>query len=172
MAELSTEEPLAPLLSEINQAARSGMALLAVTMTMTLPDICSSLATEDGWTTRDLYKKWCEENLPEEEFGVLTPDDLYSFRCGVLHKGRFGDLQHNVDRVIFALPGRFTFTNCTLNDAYFYSVTIFCRNFTDAVAKWFEKHRDDPVVKANLPRLMQYRVNGLPPYIEGATVLA
>lgn len=164
--------PLDPLLNEINQAAASGMPFLAVAMTVALPDICSSLASEDGRTDGRRYKQWCQDNLAGGEFSFVTPDDLWSMRCGVLHNGRFGDLKHNVGRVIFALPGSMTFVNCQLNDAYFYSVVDFCRGFTDAVHRWMEANKSDATIQANLPKLMQYRAGGLPPYIVGATVLA
>lgn len=95
-------------------------------------------------------------------------------RCGVLHNGRFGDLKHQASRVIFALPDSRNnlFINCRSNDAYFYSVVEFCRNFTAAVEEWFDVHREDEPVKANLPRLIQYREEGLVPYIKGMRVLA
>ena len=167
------EPPIYPLLREINKAAESGLHFLAVTMTVALPDICVSLISEDGRSDRDRYKEWCEDNLGSE-FNYLTGDDLWSMRCGVLHNGRFGDLKHNVGRVIFAPPNpqQNTFVNCVLNDAYFYSSVEFCRNFTNAVSRWFEKNRNDPTVQANLPRLMQYREGGLKPYVSGITVLA
>jgi len=93
-------------------------------------------------------------------------------RCGVLHNGRFGDMKHNVGRVVFALPGKATFVNCKMGDAYVYSVVDFCKNFTWAVNLWMEKNKDDENVKANLPRLMQYRPKGFAPYIAGMAVLA
>ena len=163
--------PLYSLLNEINRAAASGLPLLAVSMTVALPDICVSLASSDGRTDRERYKKWCADNLGPE-FGYLTPEDLWSMRCGVLHNGRFGDLKHNVQRVIFALPGQPTWQNGSLGDAYFYSAVEFCKNFTDAVFDWFEKNRADPTIQANIPRLMQYRQGGFPPYVRGMTVLA
>jgi hypothetical protein len=165
--------PLYPLLNEINTAASKGLPFLAVAMTVALPDICVSLASENGRTNGEKYRAWCEANLPKEPFSFVTPDDLWSMRCGVLHNGRFGDLKHNVARVIFALPGGpATFVNCQANDAYIYSVVDFCRHFTEAVYRWFEANRNDPTIQANLPRLMQYRPNGLKPYIGGVTVLA
>lgn len=169
---MSQESPLYPLLNEINKAASSGMPFLAVAMTVALPDICVSLTSADGRTNGKAYKEWCEANLPQDKFGYVTPDDLWSMRCGILHNGRFGDMKHNVSRVIFALPGTPTFINGMLNDAYFYSVIDFCQNFTEAVYHWFERSRNDPTLQANLPRLMQYRRDGLPPYIVGPTVLA
>ncbi|WP_353214701.1 hypothetical protein [Salinisphaera hydrothermalis] len=168
---MPTKSPLHPLLDEINRAAQAGLPFLAVTMTVTLPDICVSLASEDGRSNRDRYKNWCANHLGEG-FSFLTPDDLYSIRCGVVHNGRFGDLQHNVERVIFALPDGNSFQNCQIGDAYFYSVVDFCRNFTGAVDAWFETNKDATIVQQNLPKLMQYRVGGFAPYIGGATVLA
>ena len=170
---MTAGSPLYPLLNEINTAATNGLPFLAVTMTVALPDICVSLASEDGRTSGKAYKEWCEANLPKDKFSFVTSDDLWSMRCGVLHNGRFGDLQHNVGRVIFALPGGFGgFVNCMMNDAYVYSVVDFCRFFTEAVYQWFEANRNNAIIEANLPRLMQYRPNGLAPYIVGMTVLA
>jgi hypothetical protein len=163
--------PLYPLLNEINAAVRNGAPFLAITMTVALPDICVSLISPDGRTTGERYKAWCGENLGDA-FSFLTGEDLWSMRCGVLHNGRFGDLKHSVSRVIFALPGGATFVNCQMNDAYFYSAVDFCAHFTQAVHRWMEKNKENEIVKGNIPRLMQYRVGGLLPYVGGATVLA
>ena len=163
--------PLYPLLNEINAAARGGLPFLAVAMAVALPDICVSLSSDDGRTKGERYKQWCRDNLGPE-FSFVTPEDLWSMRCGVLHNGRFGDLKHNVERVIFVLPGTISMANCKSNDAYLYGVAEFCQNITNAVFNWFEANREDEKVKANLPRLMQYREGGLPPHIVGITVLA
>ncbi len=165
------ESPLYPLLNEINKAAEGDTPFLAVAMTIALPDICVSLVSEDGRSTGERYKAWCEDNLGDD-FSYLTGEDLWSMRCGVLHNGRFGDLKHNVGRVIFVLPGKFGFVNCVLEDAYFYSVVEFCNNFTFAVYQWFEKNRENEILQANLPRMMRIRPKGLSPYIRGYPVLA
>lgn len=165
--------PLYPILNEINKAAAGGFPFLAIAMTVALPDICASLASPDGRSNIERYKEWCKNNLDQKNFSFVTADDLWSMRCGVLHNGRFGDLKHNVARVIFALPGPSgTFVNCQMNDAYIYSVVDFCKNFADAAYRWFENNKSNETIKANLPRLMQYRPGGMPPYIVGPTVLA
>jgi len=163
--------PLYPLLNEINKAATNGLPFLAVTMTVALPDICVSLMSSNGESDGNCYKKWCSENLGPE-FSYVTGEDLWSMRCGVLHNGRLGGMKHGVKRVIFVLPGNVNMADNIIYDAYIYSVESFCRNFTDAVHVWFEQNRENETVKANLPRLMQYRVGGLSPYIKGPTVLA
>jgi hypothetical protein len=166
-----TRSPLHPLLDEINKAAAGGLPFLALTMTVCLPDICASLSAPNGGTTGDAYKRWCEQNLGDE-FSYLTPEDLYSMRCGILHNGRFGGMKHNVARVIFFLPGNVSLTNGVIDDAYLYSVVDFCRNFTDSVAVWLENNKSDKTIQDNLQKLMQYRIGGLLPYISGITVLA
>ncbi len=163
--------PLHPLLDEINAAATHGLPFMAVAMAVALPDICVSLSSIDGRSDASRYKDWCRNHLGSE-FAYLTPEDLWSMRCGVLHNGRFGDMKHNVQRVIFALPGNATWTNAILDDVYFYSVDAFCRNLTQAVRQWLERHLSDPTIQANMPRLMQYRPAGLAPYVVGVPVLA
>ncbi|WP_370188744.1 hypothetical protein [Qipengyuania sp.] len=165
-------DPFHQLLNQINGAATSGLHLVAIGMASALPDICASLASEDGRTNAKRYKAWCEANLSGSEFAFLTPEDMYSIRGGVLHQGRFGDLKHNVARVIFTLPGPMSFTNCMMNDAYVYGVVEFCRNLSAAAEVWFEANRNDPIVEANLTRVMRYHPEGLSPYMAGVAVIA
>ena len=164
--------PLEDILAEIDRALDQGFYYLAVATVLTLPDLCVSLASEDGRSNGKGYVKWCNDNLGNE-FAWVTGDDLWSFRCGVSHNGRFGDLKHNVGRVIFSLPFRGnTFTNCQMNDAYVYSVEDFCRNFMSAVRSWYAAHESDATLRKNLDRMVQYRPDGLAPYISGMPLLA
>ncbi len=170
----STGSPLYNLLNQINAAASGGLHLLAVGMAVALPDICVSLSSDDGRSSGQKYKDWCAANLSDGGFSYVMGDDLWSMRCGVLHNGRYGDLKHNVGRVIFAVPTlqSNTFTDCVLNDAYFYSVVDFCKNICNAVLKWYETNKADPTILANGARMMQYYPNGLAPYAVGMPVIA
>lgn len=144
--------------------------LLAISMAVALPDICCSLVSDDGRTTADRYRGWCAENL--KGLSIVTPDDLYSMRCGVLHNGRFGDMKHSVARIIFVPPGGLSISNGQINDAFFFSVDRFCRAITDAVHQWMLRHSENPNVKANVLRMMQYHPGGLAPYAVMPLVIA
>jgi hypothetical protein len=163
--------PLHHLLNEINKAATSGLPFLAVAMAVALPDICVSLASQDGQSDGIRYRQWCKENLGSE-FNYVTSDDLWSVRCGVLHNGRFGEPDHSVAKVIFMPSGANTFTNSKIGDAYLYSIVEFCKSFTKTVAEWFEKNKNDATVQSNLSRLMRWHPNGIAPYVTGSPVLA
>ena len=164
--------PLCPILNEIVRAAENGFAALAVAMTVALPDICVALASSDGRSGKvKEYKDWCDNNLPMGTLSFITSDDLWSLRSGFLHQGRFGDLQHNVARIIFALPQGTTFVNCKIGDAYVHSVVDFCKTITAATHIWMEKHHADANIQANMASLVQYRTD-FPPYMKGVPMLA
>lgn len=165
-------QPIQAILHEIRVAVNNGLPFVAVAATLSLPDICVSLAAQDGLSSGALYRKWCDDNLPKAHFGYVTGRDLWTMRCGVLHNGRFGEIDKTVARVIFMLPGSGGFVNCAVNDAYLYSVVEFCENFTQAVQMWADKNKNDPIVISNLNRMMQYRAGGLAPYVVGCTVIA
>lgn len=151
------QSPLFNILTQINAAAERGLDLLAISMTVALPDICSSLIAADGRSYGPSYRQWCAENLNTEYFSYVTPKDLYSIRCGVLHNGRFGDLGHTISRVVFVPNGGSTMVNCKAGDAWLYSTAEFCLNVNRAVVAWYEANKDHPNVQANIGRLMQYR---------------
>ncbi len=166
--------PLYVLLNQINAAAASGLHLVAVGMAVALPDICVSLSSLDGRSNGQKYRDWCAANLLEGDFSYVTGEDLWSMRCGVLHHGRYGDLKHNVARVIFAVPTpeNNIFVDNVVNDAYFYSVVDFCKNLCDAAYRWHESNKHDQIVIENSAKMMQYYPNGLPPYVVGMPVIA
>jgi hypothetical protein len=164
--------PLGELLTQVRTAASLDLHLVALGMAVALPDICAALIDPEGRTGPKQFKEWCSNNLNGKEFSFVTPDDIYSMRCGVLHQGRYGDLKHNVARVIFTPPSGVTFTNCKINDAYIYSVSEFCNNICDCAENWYKLNEESPIIKSNIKRMMQYYKNGLPPYIEGLTVIA
>lgn len=95
------------LVKECENAFDAGLPIAALTLVLTIPDVCASLA--DGVA----YREWCvkylglangekceEERKPvkeekeiEEGFkkirgkGIFTASDLYQLRCAVLHAG-------------------------------------------------------------------------------------
>jgi hypothetical protein len=126
--------------------------------------------SDDGRTTAKKYKAWCRDNL-KVGFDYVSPDDLYSMRCGVLHNGRCGDLTHGVARIVF-IPGPPSIGQGLANGAFIYSTTAFCAHMNRAVVAWYEANQNDPNIQANISRLMQYHEGGLFPYVFGMNVVA
>ena len=158
---------------EIRAALDAGLYYLAVMITFTLPDICAALESPNGKTTGPRYKAWYNTWLASQ-YPSIAPDDLWHMRCGVVHEGRLGHSKMQYARILFTVPNAQgnVFHNNILNDALNLDVVIFCTDILTAVDRWYADMRDDPNVIANLPRLMQYREQGLSPYMVGIPLIA
>lgn len=161
------------ILSEIERTSREGFHFAAVALALTLPDICAALASDNGESSGQKYKAWCEANFLHL-YPNLTSRDLWSLRCGVVHQGRFGHPKSQYSRVIFSLPdGRGNvFHNNILNDALNLDAATFCRDMVSSARQWFLRNQNNVEVAKNLPYLLQYRASGLPPYMAGMPVIA
>ena len=177
------------ILDEIRRAHKANLCYLAVTSSLSLPDLCCALASPDGETNRDKYKAWCREWL-KPPF-PLTDMDMWKLRSGVVHQGIFGHPQIRYSRVIFALPGspapsvlvRGTHVDLSpeglkematakVRDPLILDSGTFCETIMDAVSDWYSVNRNDPQVLANMPRLLQLRPRGKKPYYDSYPVIA
>lgn len=95
------------LVEECEKAFDAGLLLAALTLVVTIPDVCANIDGTD-------YRKWCKEYLelpndgrkmtnarkgekrPDEiiegfetieDRGIFTASDLYQLRCAVIHAG-------------------------------------------------------------------------------------
>ena len=167
------------ILQEIERALNAGFYYLAVVMALTLPDICAALASPNGDTDPRKYKNWYTKNLAGR-FQMVTADDIWSLRNGVLHQGRCGHPNMQFARIIFTLPegqGNRLLGGAILNDALSLDAVEFCHAVIQSVQTWFAANQNDPNVKgepykpssissARLTALHRgdacYRLNGFP----------
>jgi hypothetical protein len=161
------------ILREVEQALSARLYYLAITMTFALPDICAALESADGATNPDRYRAWYDANLAVQ-YPVITAQDCYCWRCGVLHQGRFGHPGSQYSRIVFTMPNakRVSIHGVILSDALNLDADQFCRDVVAAVRAWFAAKGNDSNVRANYPRLVQFRPDGLLPYIKGLPVIA
>jgi hypothetical protein len=170
-----------PILQEIEKALNAKLYYLAIVLAVTLPDICAALEASDGRTSSTRYKAWYKADLAGKVW-FLTEDDCYSLRCGVVHQGQFGVAGSQYDRVAFFMPHpdpsrtlviRGTRFGTAPNEIiYTYSAVEFCQHIIDAVRLWAANKTSDVNVQKNLPKLIQYRPNGMPPTISGFLIIA
>ncbi len=162
------------ILEEIERALEARLYYLAVVMSLTLPDICAALESEDGRTSRSRYTDWYDAHLAAE-FPAMSAVDCYSLRCGVVHQGRLGVAgNQQFGRVIFTLPEPhgIVIEGGIINDALQLDAVLFCKRVISVVRVWFANVGGDPRVRSNLPNLVQFREHGIAPYIVGMPVIA
>lgn len=177
-------EELDAVLREIEKAIDAKLYYLAIAIALSVPDICSCLEFDPEnplWQDRKTYAAWCDKNIAGR-LPRLTGDDLYNLRGGVLHKGHFGHDKSRFNRVIFVGPeSRIKMHGTLINgemrlgpNAELWKgpilnlgVAEFCAAIIAAAREWVVGKKDDPFVQRNLPNLVRYRPNGLPPFSVG-----
>jgi hypothetical protein len=160
--------PLETLIAEMNSAAQAQLHIVALSVAVSIPAICASLSMKDGRSQGPEYKAWCEENLSEANgFRFLTPDEMYSIRCGLLHqaRGEISSFYKGVTSFPYPHTGAiFTVENGWLKmgensvvGQYVNSVGNFCECMGNAALDWINAQRENPIVQANLEKMMTYR---------------
>lgn len=185
---------LSAILQEIEKAIEAKLYYLAIAVALSVPDICASLEFDPdkpSWSSEKTYIAWCDANIGAD-FKNLSGVDLYRLRGGVLHRGNFDHPKSNFDRVMFigpesqirahdivvtVMPG-VTFGGISAEALRIsgkilqLDVLQFCKTITDASRRWVVSKTGDTHVKRNLPNLVRYRPNGLPPFSIGVPTVA
>lgn len=81
------EEKITPILDDLEGTIENKLFYATLSLTLTLPDICSSLSN-GGKTTGKKYSEWVGKYfIPLHEYDVINPGDVYGLRCAFLHNG-------------------------------------------------------------------------------------
>jgi len=168
----NSTSPLRSITDEIDHALKARLYFLAILVTLSLPDVCAALESDDGKTSHAKYKAWCDRWIVPA-YPMLTSLDIYSLRCGVVHQGRFGHDKMQYSRVLFTIPdGRGNvFHRNVVNDALNLDCVSFCYDMIDAVNRWYDDKQSESNVIANLPRLVRLHPNGVAPDMVGMPVI-
>lgn len=159
-------------IEDIKLAVTSKAYQSALSLTLTLPAICSEV--QYGNSERTNYEKWCNDNIPNNafEFGIdgfqdneITGKILYQLRCSIVHAGT-SDIINNpgvklydfsfwvnessqptygYEYIIKTINGREI--KCTKLDLL-YLIDVLCKAAEDFYNTWpnkedFDKHRID-----------------------------
>lgn len=131
------------ILNSINNSLYQKNWYAALFMSLTLPDICSSLEFGKGDGNR--YSQWFENNL-KQYAGFLSGDDCYALRCALLHQGK-DDISDQIKRdvlehYVFLTSGahRNLFKGNDFNGVkksfLQLNVGTFCKDMVSSVENW------------------------------------
>lgn len=176
--------PLKSILDDIDLAIRAGLYYPALTVALTLPDICVGLTLQgaDFVTKRhyvDFVDKYTKPGPTEKGAGLgMSGLDCYQLRGGVIHRGNAAGHPHWPNtHAIFTTPN----SGATLHgfsmqsgqhSAAMFDLEIFCSVMKRAVQSWYLDNFENPKVVANLEMLLRWRPTGVYPFVGGAPVIA
>jgi hypothetical protein len=183
------------ILREIERAIDAKLYYLAIAVALSVPDICGCLEFDPkSRKTSNIktYAPWCDDNIGPR-FANLSGTDLWYMRCGVVHSGTFAHHKVPFGRVIFLTPdfSQFKAHDVILTVApgiefggisvetlhvsgkiLYMDVLKFCNTIMECARTWAIAKADDPFVQQNLPNLIRYRPEGLPPFMVGVPIIA
>jgi hypothetical protein len=160
------------LLNQIEHSTQNGTYLLGLYVALAMPDICSALESSNGRATGNRYKAWFNKWVSPKYDGVLTGEQCYAYRCGVLHQGRSKHAKLGYSRIIFLEPdSNMHFHRNILNDAFNLDLVIFCKDIVNSVREWLPTMENNSSFQNNYKHFMKRHEHGIHPYIVGVPVI-
>lgn len=163
------------LLYQLKTAIDNNLYYLALYTTLTLPDICSSLASNDQKQSGKQYIEWYNKYAFGKCSSRLDGYSCYKFRCSSLHEGNTQDKRIGYSRILFVEPSATNgsiFHDNVLNDALNIDLKAFCYGMIDAVMQWLSEVQNDPNFISNYSKFMKRYPKGIPPYIVGTSIIS
>lgn len=146
----------------------------ALTLALTLPDVCASLADPGQGKSRARYISWCRKwlepryttpgSLTAQPKVLFTAEDMYQARCSVIHSGTAEIEEHKrneIDRFEFFSDG----PHCSLITGNYYNgvlqpsflqlrVDRFCDDVFNATEEWDDATINDADISAAKVKLL------------------
>jgi hypothetical protein len=178
LAEWLPSSPLGSILDDIRRAIEARLYYPALAVALTVPEICVGLTRVNSvFVTKNDYVSFVDKYTAERDLGM---DGLacYQLRGGVIHRGNAaGHPFFGSTHVVFCLPESPSSMHALSIDtgskkAAMIELVTFCRTMVRAAEAWYEDHRENESVIANMPALLSYRANGISPFIVGIPVIA
>ncbi|CAN7307932.1 hypothetical protein LJR296_001460 [Cupriavidus necator] len=167
------------LIQQIRWAINGHAYYLALYTSLTLPDICSAMESDDGLATGPKYKAWFDRYVASKYAmhggqPTISGEVCWSYRCSALHQGRAQHPRLGYSRILFIEPGaaRGRLHNNVFNDVLNIDLPTFCGDIIDGVQAWLVDAQGTPNYQRNFPLFMQRYPDGLAPYILGIPVIA
>ncbi|MBS1520491.1 MAG: hypothetical protein JST50_05815 [Bacteroidetes bacterium] len=174
------------IFNQIRNAISCKLYYSALFMTVTIPDICSALQSENNKTTRDKYKNWFNKYIPKlapNKYGMkgqLKDEDLYLIRCSLLHQGQTNN-QKDYKRLLFIEPDTTAYKGlnsihcCVIGSdspekSLLIDIVKFCDDMIKGGEEWLKEMENDTYYKINADKLIRRHSNGISPII-GAPVI-
>lgn len=167
------EHPLKVVQDEIAKSVEAGLYSLPIFMAAAIPDMCAALESEDGRTSSSKYRAWFDK-WAFSRMSLITAEDCYKLRCGLIHQGKLGGMTGGIKQIIFLLPSKMfaRFANNRFNDTYAYSIDSFCDDMMASSNDWWREMANDTQVKENAKHVLKLHPDGWSGVVSGVPVLA
>lgn len=167
------------LFDEIRNAISCKLYYSALFLTVTVPDICAALQSENNKTAKNKYENWCKKHLTKINFemygeeGQLNAENLYLIRCSLLHQGQTNN-QKDYKRMLFIEPETDGYNRFKINRSFtagsdhpekslVIDIVQFCENVIKAGEEWLKEMETNEYYVINAEKLIKRHPHGISP---------
>ena len=137
----------------------------ALFMSLTMPDICARLSSENDKTNGKKYGSWFNEFMGPK-YSIFRPhsgqtdifmsgDSCYALRCAMLHQGEADLTGQRVKSILTSIHFTTGSTHCNrINGVLQLDVATFCTDMCEAVSTWYEKFKKSDTSAEKLETLI------------------
>lgn len=159
---MTLQEKLDPFLKDMQSCIEKGQYYAALTVALTLPDICASLDKNSfGNPPGERYEKWMNQYfIHQNDYDqLLNAKDFYKLRCAYIHAGTDNIPTHNKS---IAARVRFTYgSNAFHKISIQYStenifvlyLPFFCQEMCESVKVFINDSNDNQNITKNYEKI-------------------
>ena len=159
------------LINEIQLLLDHKLYYSALIISFIIPDICSSLSSEDGVATKIKYISWFDKYLGKKYSPSFNGEEAYMFRCSLLHQGKLEHSRSSYKRAVFALQSNMSYLSTYIRiDSENYWVTNligFCEDMIKAYKNWYEQEKNSKNYNLNINSITSFNEKGFSDMFRG-----
>jgi hypothetical protein len=160
--------------NEIEKCLNTNLRYAALTLSLSIPDICSNVE-ELGGKNAERYSIWFDR-YAAKFFNILNGQACWQIRCALLHSGNLRDKRFTSGRVIFSEFPKPKIRDLHLGantDLPIHNIDLqhFCTSMVEASKNWDVESSLNLKIQNNLENLIEFRPDGFPPYVFGAPII-
>lgn len=161
----------------IEKSIKSENWYAALTLALTMPDICGQISYPDlrgPGNSKKRYIKWFDRYMLHhyespfhgEGFIFMSGGDCYALRCALLHEGRddvtgqSARRKEVLSKITFSTTGSH---RCHIDGILILNLQAFCSEICQGVKSWSEDYKDSSDVQDAIKELLTIHTQGFSP---------
>ncbi|MEM9686799.1 MAG: hypothetical protein AAF934_07740 [Bacteroidota bacterium] len=126
---------------------------------LTIPDVCSSLESDDGIATRNKYVDWYNKWVVAPE--RINGKTCYYYRCSTLHQGINSHSEIDYPRIMFfPKNSKIKSHGGTIDGDLYVDVSQFVKDLVNGAKEWKEYMIDNSNFRRNYDKFVKLHPNG------------
>lgn len=158
------EKKLQPFINDVHKCLDNKLYNAAICLSLTLPDICSSIEFPLIKSSKKRYCQWLNTHFfPLHDYEHMKAGDVYSLRCAYLHNGTDNIEDQCAREVVnefkffYSYYGN-TFHNFTSikedESLVMLDTKEFCLEIIDSVIGFREVNKDNPIINTQAENMI------------------